>query len=268
MAEQEVVETTEEVEQKEVAKEPAKEAPKVTREDYDRLQREKASKEGWTDFDDWVAAGKDPSGWRDAQAYNEYLSFKGTLTRKTQEFNQRLEGFQRLSEAQLSAQREQLLKEREALIDEGGKSKEVKALDKQIQATYVPPPQQTNPVLDQWNAENAWINEDSPKSVYAKDLFRREVTGGKTIEQAIAAVESGLKKHYPPAAAKPATLPESERGSGAKGFGKNSAKGATMDTLTDEERKIWGHSAHMWKNDQKKFLQSVTDSRNAAKGGN
>lgn len=249
-------------------KEVKKETPKVTREDYDRIQREKASKEGWTDFDQWVEAGKDPASWRDAQAYNEYLSFKGTLTRKTQEFNQRLEGVQKLSEAQLATQRAQLEAERDALINEGGKAKEVKALDKQIQATFTPVVPASNAILDEWNAENPWINEDSPKAAYAKDIYGKSLAAGKSIPEAVAAVDAGIKKHYPPVTAKPVTLPESERGGGAKGFNKNTSKSATMENLTEEERKIWGHSSHMWKGDQKRFLQSVTDSRNAAKGGN
>jgi hypothetical protein len=244
-------------------KEPVKETPKPTREDYDRLQREKAAKDGWTDFDDWVAAGKDPSGWRSAEAFNQFLSFKGTLTRKDQEFSQRLEGVQRLAEAQLKVQREQLEAERDALINEGGKSKEVKAIDKQIQATFTPVVPASNHVLDEWNAENPWINEDSPKSVYAKDLFTRQITAGKSVADAVAAVDAGIKKHYPPTAHKPATIPESERGSGSRGFS-TKTKAVTMDSLNAEERKIWENHKSMWKGDEKRFLQSVTDTR--AKG--
>jgi hypothetical protein len=250
------------------AKETVKETPKPTREDYDRLQREKASKDGWTDFDAWVEAGHDPADWRDAQAYNEFLSFKGTLTRKTQEFNQRLEGVQRLSEAQLAAQRSQLEAERDALIEEGGKNKEVKAIDRQIQATYVPVAPQVDATLDQWNAENQWINEKTPKAIYARTVWSELLAANTPIPQALEKLEADIKKHYPPVTHKPATVPDSERGSGPKGFNKGSSKAATMDSLTAEERKIWGHSAHMWKGDEKRFLQSVTDSRNAAKGGN
>jgi hypothetical protein len=258
---EEVVETTEEVvETKE------KETPKFSREDYEKLQVEKARKDGWTDFDEWQAAGKDPASWRSAEAFNQFLSFKGTLTRKEQEFAQRLEGVHRLTQAQLQAQKEQLTQEREALIEEGGKTKEVKALDKRIDALNIAPVPQNNATLDEWNAENPWINEDSPKSEYAKSIYRRETFAGKSVEQAIAAVEAGLKKHYPPPAPKTATIPESERGNGSRGFSRQT-KSATMDTLTAEEAAIWKHSGSMWKNDQKAFLQSVNDLRKAANGG-
>jgi hypothetical protein len=261
MAEAETVENEEVTEQ---PKEEKKEQPKFSREDYEKLQVEKARKDGWTDFDEWQAAGKDPASWRSAEAFNQFLSFKGTLTRKEQEFAQRLEGVQRLTQAQLEAQRVQLTRERDELIEQGGKSKEVKALDKQIDALVIPPQPQTSAALDEWNAENPWINEDSPKSVYAKDLYVRQIHQGKSVEQAIAAVEAGLKKHYPPPSAKTTTIPESERGSGSRGFGK-STKALTMADLNDEEKLAWKHMSHAWKN-EKEFLQAAQDLRNAAKG--
>lgn len=257
MAEQEVIDT----EHAEEVMEPVKETPKPSRADYDRIQAEKASKNGWKDFDAFVEEGGDPEKWKTADAFNTYGELIGTVKRQQAEFHQRLEGVQRLSEAQLAAQRAELTAKRDDLIDEGGKAKEVKALDKQLQALEQPIVQQTNPILDNWNAENPWINEDSPKAAYAKQVFGQSVASGKSIADAVADVEAGIKKHYPPQA-RTTTIPESERGAGPKGFN-NKPKAVTMDTLTSEEANIWKHSAGMWKNDQKAFLQSVQDSRSA-----
>lgn len=242
-----------------------KEQPKISRADWEQRQMDKASKSGWKDFDAFVAEGGDPDSWKTADAFNQFKDFRETLNRKERQFNERLEGVQRLTEAQLASQKAQLEAERDTLINAGGKAKEVKALDKQIDALDQPVIPRTNPILDEWNANNPWILEESPKSAYAKQVFGREVAAGKSVSDAVAAVEAGLKKHYPPQTRQTVTLPESEAGKGAKGFTKTS-KAVTMDSLTDEERRIWNHSGHMWKNDQKKFLQSVTDLRNADKG--
>jgi hypothetical protein len=263
MSEQDVIDGAEEI----IEKPEVKETPKPSRADWQARQEEKASKSGWKDFDAYVEEGGDPDKWKTADAFNTYGELIGTVKRQKQEFEQRLEGVQRLSEAQLSAQREQLLKERDAAIEAGGKdaAKEVRALDKQIQATYVAPTQQVDATLEEWNAENQWIKEKTPKAIYARAVWAELLQAQTPIPQALKQLEADIKKHYPPPAAKPVTLPEGERGSGPKGFGKGGPKAATMDSLTSEEAAIWKHSGHMWKNDQKAFLQSVNDLRKGDK---
>lgn len=266
MSEAEVIEKTG-AEEGEQVKETAKEAPKPSRADWEARQIERASKSGWKDFDAYIEEGGDPDKWKTADAFNVYGELIGTVKRQKAEFDQQVTGLVTMTQAQLATQRAELKVRREEFIEEGGKSKEVKALDRQIEALSQPVLPQSNTVLDDWNAENQWINEDSPKAVYAKDVFGREIRAGKSVEAAIATVESGLKKHYPPAAHKPATVPENERGSGAKGFGKQSKTAVTMESLTSEERAIWKHSGSMWKNDPKEFLKSVQTLREADKGG-
>lgn len=245
---------------------PAKETPKVSRADWEQRQMDKAAKSGWKDFDAFVAEGGDPDSWKTADAFNQFKDFRETLNRKERQFNERLEGVQRLTEAQLAAQRQQLESERDALINAGGKGKEVKAIEKQIQATYVAPAPQVDEDLAKWNAENQWINEKTPKAVYARTVWADLLAAQTPIPQALEKLEAEIKKHYPPQARQTVTLPESEAGKGAKGFTKT-PKAATMDSLTEEERRIWNISGQsMWKGDTKKFLQAVQDVRSTAKG--
>ncbi len=243
------------------------EAPRPSREDYSKKQEEKARKDGWVDFDEFVDAGKDPAHWRPAEAYNLFKDFKGTLTRKEQEFSQRIQGVQQLAQAQLQAQREELTQKRDAAIEQG-QLKEVHSLDKQINNLNQPIVQPSpDPFLSEWNANNQWIFEDSPKADRAYKVFNTAINSGKNPQQAVAAVEADIAKHFPSASRQPVTIPESERGKPSVGFGKTQ-KALSMNDLNDDERLAWkamGQSA--WGGDTKVFLQAVQDSRTAAKGG-
>ena len=244
------------------------EVPAFSRETFEQTQKEQAAAKGWEDYEAFVEKGGDPAKWRSAEAFNLYGEMVGELKRTRQDFDSRLEGVHNLAQAQLKVQREQLLAERDALIEEGGRTKEVGVIEKKIDALNIPQPVQRSAILDQWNAANPWILEDSPKSTRAYAVYDRAMKSGQTIEQAIQAVETDIAKHFPKTTPnRPAHIPESEKGKGSKGFGGGGgAKTATMDTLTEEERAIWKHSASMWKNDQKSFLQSVNDRRSVDKG--
>ena len=50
-------------------------------------------------------------------------------------------------------------KKRDDLIDEGGRAKDVKAIDKQLNELNQPIQPQVDHVVERWNQENAWIKE-------------------------------------------------------------------------------------------------------------
>ena len=264
MSEEQQIETTDAPE----VKETPKEAPKFSREDYDRIQRETAAKSGWKDFDDYVAEGGDPAKWKTADAFNTYGELIGTVKKKEVEFQQRLQGVQQLAEARLAAQREELLAKRDAAI-ELGDVKEVHKIEKQMSAIPQPMPQMHPEIhiLNEWNAKNAWVNEKTAKGAFARELWADFQRSNTPVSQALAAIDEAVAREFPaPKAPPPARIPESEKGRGSAGFGKSQAKAVTMETLTAQERSIWEKTGHFWK-DQKAFLQSVTDSRKA-EGGN
>lgn len=244
---------------------PADAKPAFSLEDWQHAQEEKASASGWKPFDEYVSSGGDPTKWKTADAFNVYGEMIGTIRKTQKEFDQRLEGVHKLSQAQLAAERARLQAERDNAIDDGDKSK-VHALDKQINSLNVAPVPQSNSELDEWNAKNPWIFEDSPKTDRAHSIFTRTVNAGKSVSEAIAAVEADIAKHFSP---KPqqqrAHIPESEKGRGSAGFGKKTSA-LTMSDLTREEQAAYHHLPGAWK-DEKEFLQAVADDRKAAARG-
>jgi hypothetical protein len=238
-----------------------------SREDWQRAQEEKASSSGWKDFDDYVAEGGDPAKWKTADAFNTFGELIGTIKQTKRDFEQRIEGVHKLSQAQIAAERARLSAERDQAIDDGNRAT-VHALDKQIQNLNVNPVPVTNTALDDWNAQNAWIFEDSPKSSRAKDVFGRAVASGKPINEAIELVEADIRKNFAiKREEKPANIPESERGRGSAGFGKGKSTSLSMSDLSRDEMLAYKAMPGAWKS-EKEFLQAVADDRKAAKGGN
>lgn len=255
--EQELVEGLEaEVEQEVEVK-----APSYSRDDWQKAQEEKASSNGWKDFDEYVSEGGEPGKWKTADAYNIYGELVGTIKQNKRDFEQRIENVHKLSQAQIAAERTRLYAERDQAIDDGNKAA-VHALDKQLNTLNVAPVAQTNTDLDEWNSRNEWIFEDSPKSDRAKSVFGRAVASGKSVSQAIAEVESDIRKSFA-APSKPGNIPEAERGKGSAGFGKKSAT-ITMGDLTRDEKLAYQAMPHAWKS-EKEFLQAVLDDRKASR---
>lgn len=264
----------EQIEQQEELEQPNSEQitpdPKAyTRDDWQADQEKLARSNGWKPFDEFIDGGGDPAKWRDAGAYNTFGEMIGSLRRKEEEFNARLDGVQKLAQAQLNQERTRLIAERDALIEEGGRSKDVKALDNQLDklngATQAVQPA-ADPALERWNAENPWIYEKSEKADDAKDIFAIELAKGRSIPQAIATVDAKMKRLYPSTSqAVQRSIPDSERGKPSGGF-KSKPAAITMDSLSESERAIWRSSSSMWGGDEKAFLQSVTDTRKAEGG--
>jgi len=240
------------------------EAPRASREDWQRKQEEKASANGWKDFDDYVADGGDPTQWKTADAYNIYGELVSKMIKDRRDFDSRLQNVQKLSEVQVEAMRAELQKRRDDAIENGDKDA-VKAVDNQLNKLNQPAPQQAPVELQEWNERNPWIFEDSAKSDRAKSVFTRTLQGGASITEAIRAVDATIAKEFS-APRKPAHIPESEKGKGSAGF-KSKSDAVTMESLTSEEALAWKHMPQAWDNDPKKFLQSVADMRKAAAKG-
>lgn len=249
----EVIETTEVIEE-----------TKFSLETYEKSKQESASKNGWKDYDEYVESGGDPEKWRPAGEFLLYGEMVGEMKRTRQEIDDRVENVKHLVQAKAQIEIDRLTAERDSLIEEGGRGAEVKVIDKQIQKLNTQPVNTSASPVHEWNERNPWVKEMTPKAAFARETFRALQNQGYTDAAALPILEAEIKKQFPPAA-RQAHIPETEKGNGSKGFVEKGSKAATMETLTEEERAIWGHSSSMWKGDKKAFLQSVNDIRKGAK---
>lgn len=261
-------ETIENIEQPE-----APEKPKVdieaARKQWEESTTDKARKQGWKPLEEYVEERGTADGWRSPDAYLMFTDFRSTLKRKDEDFERQIAGVNTMMQASLAAQRDELTAKRNDLIEIGGKDvvKQVAAIDKQIDKLQTPVVQgvpQKDPLVVAWERANPWIDEQGEKSEAANFAFTFALNKGKSVSEALAYVDKQVATQFPSQKAPPrqTTVPESERGRGSAGFSKKAAA-VTMETLTEEERKIWGHSADMWKHDQKAFLESVSNIRKA-----
>ena len=148
---------------------------------------------------------------------------------------------------------------RDILIEAGGDLKGVKDVEQRINSLNPPVVPVTDPVLDQWNTNNPWINEESPKASYARDIFQREAAiQGNTMSNALTKVNAAVARHYPD---KQSDDPLSETGSMPRG-NKPISKTLTMNEVTPEELRLRVFFPHF--KDDKVFLQAVKDSRKRA----
>ncbi len=160
----------------------------------------------------------------------------------------------------------------------------VKALRKEIrevEATPVMKPQQPiqdapqiQPRVAQWEKDNPWITEDSPKSAYAQTQFAKGMkmhgANARTTEdfdaaiaKTIADVDKVVGEAFPDEDTRqvnhnreaPATVASSRNR--AKGGGKNKL---TLDDLTKEESAMFQAFGDTYKS-QDEFLKAVADSR-------
>jgi hypothetical protein len=244
---------------KEETKEAPKEAPKFSLDDWHESQEAKASSAGWQPFDDFIEGGGDPDKWRDASAFNTYGELIGTVKKQAADFESRLEGVTKLGQAQLAAQRQTLIKERDEAI-ENGQVKAVHAIDQQLHNLNQPVQPQRIAELEQWNADNPWIMDKSPKAIYARAIWGDLLAQNMPVGQALAALEGEVKKNFPPPP-RQTHVPDSEKGRVSAGL-KSRTAALTMADVTQQELNYRKALPDAWASD-KEFLQAVADNRKA-----
>jgi hypothetical protein len=258
------LEENDEQESEEVVEAP--EAPTI--DDWKAKQEETARNTGWTDFDEWVSAGNDPDRWVTAEMFNVRGDFIGQMRaqerKHEQDVAERVAGVKKLHDAkikELEAQRKEFIKE--------GDLDAVEAIEEQIgdlSNTEVQQPriQQDVKAEEEWNARNTWINEESPKSLYARNQYVKYLQAGMDTAMALGKVDADIAREFAPA--KPqGKPPASERGGGNKGFSRNKGPAqVTMADLTLDERQLWKSAGEViFGGDEAKFLKAVADERAA-----
>lgn len=220
---------------------------------YEEKHEIKARAGGWKPLEDWEGESDD---WVDARDFNtrgEYITKIKDQNNQLANVEDRISNLNQMHNAQMNSQRIELMQKRDILI-EGGDSAGVKAIEQQINTLAAVPVQApVDRTVEQWNANNPWILEDTPKAAYAMTVYHRNLAKGPAA--ALSLVNQEMEKHYPD---KKQSAPMAEGGSAPKG-NKERTKALTMNDVTPEELKMKKFFPHF--KDDKKFLQAVTDSR-------
>ncbi len=214
----------------------------------------KAQKDGWTDKDAWVEAGKDPDQWVDAK---EFVSRK-PLYDRNRELKRELKAERERTEkvAQYAAKagetaRRQVLAELEA---ERLKAVEVGDTDgfldvekriKEAEKEYPLPPTEERasvaeeipaPVKDFADRNAKWFEKDKPMTVFMVESTKEYTAAGKSLDEALKLAEADVKREF----SHKFINPNKER-PGAVGSSNKEARPNTVThaDLSPEQKQVW-----------------------------
>lgn len=240
------------------------EAPKLSE------AEERASNDGWMPKEDWVAKGRDVDDWTSAKSFNKNGELMGAITenRKKMEaqerdFNDRLASTKKLHDMQSKTMIAEFESKRNNAIEAGDVDGAVKAMDSinELNAANVPDASPVNTssndnqlILD-FNRDNSWIDDGSPKAAYAHARFNKYHQGGQTVEDSIAAVKNDLKREYPETNPNRSRGNSSESGRSQPGR-KAKARDLIWDDLTPDEKGYLGVF-----DSKKALIKAVQDDR-------
>ena len=246
------------------AEETQEQAPEFT--EHEQL----AMANGWMSKEKWEEAGKDPLEWETAKSHNKYGELLNTvkdLQKTTSEseaqFDARLNGVNKIHEAQLSQQLAALKDKQKQNVenaDTDSYNNTQEQIDKLTQAAQQPviPPNvnEHNQVVANWNAANPWASDGTPKAAFAISEFNRIQAQGVTGQAAINAMESSVNKHFPDVNHRRNGVSQSEP---PRKSNTSKPKKLTMANVTPQEMKLRSSIAE-W-SDPEVFLQAIEDSR-------
>jgi len=234
--------------------------------------QERAIGDGWTDKEEWENRGNDPDDWVSAKKFNERGNMIGQIKslqsrsdRQQQDFDRRLNSLNKLHDAQ----------QKQTISDlEGKRTQAVQDADvdevNRIQGQIDEVRSSADPESDQdaggkpaamvdWEKNNAWINERSPKASYAKDSWNHYISQGLTdTSEILAAVDADVAKAFPPRNPNRDNAPMQETNRSRPG--KRQERGLQWSDLTRDEVSMYNGMRNAFK-DKDDFLQAVTDSR-------
>jgi len=275
-------------------------------EEYSETERQAMSM-GWVPKENWRG---DPDDWTSAKRFvqtGELMQANRRLHQKVDSlennFNARLQGQQKLHEAQLKMTIKKLEEEKYNAAELGDREKyneidqEIRVLKEgdsepyaETQQEYAPPapietePKQSpngvdqevlyhnlmnHPVVKTWRNKNPWIEQQSPKSAYAEREFIQYVqkninNPNATVEEALSHVDDVVRRQFNTEAPQHSRASMSEKRGGPT---RRQSPRLTMSELTREEKLIWQTMGKSWKN-QEQFLQAVKDNREAERNNN
>ncbi len=237
-------------------------------EEVEDPEQDRAAAHGWSPRDKWRG---DPDDWVSAKKFNERGEMIGEIRKlKTrvdsneQDFRARLDHHKKLQEAQMKVTISELESKRDEAIDlaDRDNANRIQGQIDEARATVIPEtpaPQNDQSIMDDWNANNAWIFEESPKAAYATARFNAH-SKNKTANDAILAMEADVLGAFPdinPRRQQASTV----EGGRSKPGNKPSPK-LNWSQLTADEQKWFDVMPGAWKT-KDDYLQAVQDERNA-----
>lgn len=244
---------------------------------------EEAAPTGYLSQKEWEDAGNDPDEWMPKGAYNQLSSLRRAVKDGKREAKEQKKSIaetiarnNRYHEQQAKLMENDIskltreLEEAVSLADSEGARRIQQDIDdtrESINALKAPvdiPVASESEALDQWNADNPWINETTPKASYAKAVYGQALAANTdlpyedAVEAAIAATDKAVAEEYP-------AKNENRRKASASMRGKSSHKVSTgktlkMSDLTSKEQEGWDTFKGYYK-DEAEYLATVQEGR-------
>lgn len=238
---------------------------------------EQASKGGWMPLDDWKAKGKDSDDWVSAKKFNErgqmmdsISSLRKQVDSQANDFGNRIASLTKLHEAQAKQAIANLVDKRDQAVDLADRDAVNKIQGEIDDINAAPVPQAQPPaanehpdqhLLNEWNTNNPWIREVTPKSDFAIGSFNRHCAAGRSTAEAITMAEADLRKEFPPINSRRDNAPSVEGGRSKPG--QRSARKLTWGDLSATEVKLFDNMPGVFSKDE--YLTAVTDDRKGNK---
>lgn len=223
--------------------------------------------------DAWIEAGNEPDEWVSADRYKEkgeMISQINRLKGENANFEKRLVRNEKLAGEMVKAAVADLEAKRDAAIvdaDVEASNKIQQQIDEVKEGAREEPDSGGDPVIQAWNQENKWIQNDSAKSRFAGLLYQQGVAEGLTSQEVVDMVDREVEKEYPGTITgipkvKQVNARRSEPSTTQKSATTKASKtGLTMNDLTGDELKIRAASSIFSAMSDESFLQSVKNSR-------
>lgn len=238
---------------------------------------------GWKPKEDFSG---DPEDWnthrgflKNREIIENNKSLRSDMDRMSHDFNQRLDGVNRLHEQSLKQKVEELKTKRDSAAQEADMdtyreaNKQLDELEKTdvSRETTTQPSQQdvmvgivNHPTTQAFINDNQWIKGNDAKAVYGQKVFTDWISAnannpGAILEDGLEHVKQLVNQQFKQTNPNLDNAQQmSERGQGNRKTQQRNS--LTMDDLDPAERGIWRSMGSTWK-DQADFLQAVADAR-------
>lgn len=238
-------------------------------EEQDELPLDDDPLAGVPDEDRKYAKGWNPEGEKslehfisDGKMMEQISSLRAENKKMQNDFETRTKNLVKMHEIQQANLRKDLEAELEEAVNMSDLEK-VKRVQQEMAELDDAPAQQPAEVdvsvVEQWNSDNPWIDEPTPKAAYAKDIFAQQVRSGVSLEQAIEVVNTKIAEHYPEEEQqRPARTTTSRSVPGRQSQGRK----LSWNDLDRGEIDFWDRGGKdMFGGDRDEYLKTVQDAR-------
>ena len=243
----------------------------------------KARAGGWVPKEEWEG---DPDDWISHQQFNRFGGIIDSLKDSRAKYRQLEESVDTMLQNNNKYNKQQLLvlerqiddlkadrtkaidladtKEADRIQDQIDKMNAAKGEVESV-AESQPSPQKTHPAIEDWEQENDWITQNTPKATFAKAEFQRYLSENAKdatdvddlVKDAIKEMEKSIAREFPAKNPNRDAAPTAARG---RNTPTSKTDQLTMADLTVDEKKVWDEFGSSYKN-KEEFLESVKNAR-------